>query len=63
MMVKSVNAKINQIGGLLGTKDINDWESEFIYSVIQKTNNGSDVSKLTDKQLDIIEKIHSKHYA
>lgn len=61
--MRSTNAKINQLDGLLGTKDISDWESEFIHSVIQKTGNGSDVSKLSDKQLEIIERIWNKNYA
>ena len=60
--MKSLNAKINQLGGLLGTKDVSEWENTFIESVIQQTGNGSNVSKLSDKQVQIVERIHSKHY-
>ncbi|HEY0563706.1 MAG TPA: hypothetical protein VGD04_10285 [Methylophilus sp.] len=61
--MKSLNAKINQLAGLLGTKDVSEWENDFIDSIICKTGNGSRVNELTSKQVEIVERIHSKHYS
>lgn len=59
----SINAQIKKIAGLAGTKDVTPWESGFIDSIVTKTNEGRDVSGLTEKQIDSIERIHNKHFA
>lgn len=59
----SIGTMIMRIKGLHGTKDVSDWESRFIGSVWDKTNFGVDTTKLSAKQVEIIERIHDKHFA
>jgi hypothetical protein len=59
----TLNAQVNQCAGLLGTKDITEWEEEFLQSVIQKTGNGHDTRSLTEKQIECLERIYNKHFA
>lgn len=58
----SVGAKIKQIAGLAGTKDVDQRTSDFIDSVVISTNAGTKTSHLSDKQIDWIEDIHRKHF-
>ena len=62
-MIKSVGAMIQQLEGLLGTPDVTQWESNFIASVVSRTNNGKHTVNLTEKQLDTIESIWQKNFA
>lgn len=54
---------IIRIKGLHGTKDVSDWESRFIGSVWDMTACGKDTNGLSEKQVEIIERIHDKHFA
>ena len=55
---------LKQLSGMLGTDDLTDWEHEFLESVIDKVKaNNGDTTKLTAKQADIIDRLHSKHFA
>lgn len=58
----SVGSMVAKLSGLLGTKDITEWESEFIESVGARTRNGKDTSGLSDKQVDVVVRIHDKHF-
>ena len=59
----SIGIMIQRIKGLHGTKDVTDWESRFIGSVWCKTDQGKDTTCLSPKQIEIIERIHDKHFA
>ncbi len=61
--MKSINSKIQQIGGLIDTDDVNNWENEFISSIVEKTQNGIVLTGLSDKQVEIIDRIYNKHFA
>jgi hypothetical protein len=41
---------IKQLDGLRGTKDVNDWESRFIKSVVVWSENGETTKVLSAKQ-------------
>lgn len=58
----SIGTMVKTIAGLAGTDDVTEWESEFIESVVERTDNGRDTTKLSTKQVNIIERIHSKHF-
>lgn len=58
----SVGTMLKQIDALCGTRDVTDWEDEFIASVVQRSNGGKDTTRLTEKQVEIIERIHKKHF-
>ena len=61
--MKSVGAMIQQLEGLLGTPDVTPWESDFIASVVRRTNGGKHTVNLSEKQLDSIESIWKKNFA
>lgn len=52
-----------QIEGLSGTADVTDWESEFIDSVVTKTDGGKNTGGLSEKQVSIVDRIYAKHFA
>ena len=59
----SLNTQVRQVSGLLDTKDLSDWEQDFVASVARQTNDGNNTSSLTEKQIECLERIHSKHFA
>jgi len=59
----SIGNMIKRISGLSGTKDVTDWESDFIDSVVMKTNDGTQTIGLSEKQVEIVLRIHNKHFA
>lgn len=62
MATVSIGTMVERIAGLLGTKDISAWEDGFISSVRAKSNNGRDTTRLTEKQVETVERIFTKHY-
>lgn len=62
--MKSIGKMIERINGLTGTEDLSIWEEQFVSSVFElyKKNNMS-TSLITEKQVDIIERIFNKHFA
>jgi hypothetical protein len=61
--MKSIGQKIRQLTGLLGTKDINEWEHEFIRKLDGGTLGGMDTTYLSPKQVEKIDEIWSRHFA
>ena len=58
----SLATKITQIHGLLGTKDVNAWETDFIESVWGWSVYGKDTRTITGKQAEVIDRIWRKHF-
>ena len=65
--MKSLAMKIEQIEGLLGTKDVSDWETGFIESIVERCKANAQTIKdtrgLTSKQVEIVERIWGRHFA
>ncbi len=59
----SINTQVRRVSGLLDTKDLSDWEQDFVSSITQQTHNGNNTSSLTDKQIECLERIYGKHFA
>jgi hypothetical protein len=59
----SLNNMVKAVAGLQDTKDVTDWENKFIKSVVEKTCNGDNTTSLTEKQIDVLESLHEKHFA
>lgn len=59
----SIGSMIKQIAGMLGTGDLSTWEQSFVRSVVEQSNDGGDTSKLSDKQVEIVDSIFRKHFA
>lgn len=60
----STQTMLKQLDGLLGTDDLNDWESEFVRNVCARVEAADGHTFiLSEKQLSVIERIWSKHFA
>lgn len=59
----SLNAMVKRVAGLQDTTDVNDWENQFIKSVVEKTQNGDNTTSLTENQIDVLEGLFEKHFA
>jgi hypothetical protein len=59
----STNIKIKQLDGLLGTRDLNDWERGFVANTVAITQDGTQPGKLTEKQLERVDAMWEKHFA
>lgn len=59
----SINTMVKQCSGLLGTHDVNDWEERFLSDICERTNDGDNTSMLTEKQVEVLERIWRKHFA
>ena len=59
----SIGTMIKRIAGLQETPDVTDWENKFISSIDGMTNSGARTDSLTDRQIEIVERIHDKHFA
>lgn len=62
-MTKSIAAMVDQIAGMLGTADLNDWESGFVDSIIERIGDRKDTTRLSPRQVEIVERIWRKHFA
>jgi len=61
-MTVSTTTMIRRLEGLLDTKDLNDWEQNFVRSLVERLEAG-EVTRLTDKQIDRLDELHGKHFA
>lgn len=61
--MKSLGAMIQQLDGLLNTRDLNAWENQFVTSLVLRTQQGRDTSRLTERQVDRMTELYRKHFA
>ena len=59
----TINTQVKRLAGLQGTGDVTAWEDDFIGSILRQTRNGDDTTSLSEKQIEIVERIHDKHFA
>jgi hypothetical protein len=59
----SLNTMVRRVAGLHDTTDVSAWENRFIASVLEQTQNGDNTTSLTEKQIDVLERLHEKHFA
>ncbi|MBX3653215.1 MAG: hypothetical protein KF686_03460 [Ramlibacter sp.] len=59
----SLNTMVKKVAGLADTTDVNDWENQFIKSVVEQTANGDNTTSLTEKQVGVLERIYNKNFA
>jgi len=60
--MKSIAQKVLQVQGLIDTTDVTEWENNFLKSINEQLNDDNTVA-LTSKQVEVIDRIWSKHYA
>ena len=57
--MKSLGQMVDQLDGLTGTKDLSEWENNFVESCVTAKTNGR---TLSDKRAEIVERIWKKHF-
>lgn len=61
--IVSLGTKIKQINGLFDTKDVSRWENGFILNVYTMSQRGDKTEMLSEKQIEIIDRIWERHFA
>jgi hypothetical protein len=56
--MKSVEQMVAQLEGMLGTKDLSEWERGFVETLVERKGKG-----LSDRQIAIMERLYRKHFA
>lgn len=59
----TINTQLKRVSNLIGTGDLTDWEENFISDLMAKTRQGDNTSALSEKQIEVLERIHGKHFA
>lgn len=59
----SLTTMVKQLSGLVDTKDVSDWENDFLESIMRSTHDGDNTTVLTEKQIDVVERIFKKHFS
>lgn len=58
--MKSTKHMVKCCEGLIGTRDINDWESDFLQSLVDRSKNPA--WQISEKQHETLLRIHTKHF-
>lgn len=60
--MKSIEQMINLCRGLVDTVDVNNWENNFLKSVIDTMDKDHCTNGLSGKQVEVVERIYNKHF-
>lgn len=60
-MTVSTTIMIRRLEGMLDTKDLTDWEQNFVRSLVKRLDAG-EVTQLTEKQIDRLDELHGRHF-
>lgn len=63
MRTVSIGSMIKSVAGMIGTGDLSTWEQSFVRSIAERSNQGTDTSLLSDKQVEIVDSIFRKHFS
>lgn len=58
----STSQMILKLEGCLGTGDLTAWEEEFVANLVERLQAG-EITRLSAKQADTLERLHDKHFA
>lgn len=59
--MKSIAVMLTQLEGMLGTRDLTDWEAGFVESVVA-TAEAYGTQALSTKQVETVESIYRKNF-
>jgi hypothetical protein len=60
--MKSLGAKVKQVGAMIGTRDLDARSTGFMERVVQKTRDGADTSRLSDGEIQWINSLYKQHF-
>lgn len=58
----STSSMIEKLTALIGTADLSEWETGFVQSLQRRLAEGQ-VTALTERQVETLDRLHSKHFA
>jgi hypothetical protein len=58
----STTTMIRRLSGMLDTRDLSEWEQQFVRSLVEKLDAGK-VTSLTERQAETLERLHGRHFA
>lgn len=58
----STTTMILRLSGMLDTRDLSEWEQQFVRSLAEKLDAGR-VTSLTERQVETLERLHGRHFA
>jgi hypothetical protein len=61
--IVSLGNKVKQLEGLLDTPDLTEWENNFLHGISVRTDCGRNTLSLTEKQVEVIDRLWGKHFA
>jgi len=61
--MKSLGAMVKQLAGMVGTKDLSKWETDFVCRVGRRTADGEQTGCLTERQIDRLTELYEKHFS
>lgn len=59
----SLNNMVKKVAGMVDTKDLTDWENKFVKNIVAQTDTGKNTTSLTENQVDVLERLHDRHFA
>ena len=57
----STTTMILRLSGMLDTRDLSEWEQQFVRSLVEKLDAGR-VTSLTERQVETLERLHGRHF-
>jgi hypothetical protein len=60
--MKSLGAKVKQVGAMADTRDLNTWENDFVKRVVEQSRNGQDTRTLSPAQVAKVEELYRRHF-
>lgn len=57
----STTTMIRRLSGMLDTRDLSEWEQQFVRSLVEKLDAGR-VTSLTERQVENLERLHGRHF-
>lgn len=54
---------LEKVEGLVGTGDLSRWEEEFVESLVSRREQGDTLTDLSAKQVEVLDRLHGKHFA
>ncbi|MNT23365.1 hypothetical protein D3C72_1587820 [compost metagenome] len=62
MKLVSTTTMIKRLEGLLSTRDLSEWEQDFVRKLAEQAQAGQ-VTQLTGAQVDKLDELHGRHFA
>jgi hypothetical protein len=59
----SIGRMLISLSGMIGTKDLNNWETELVQNCMLTSKDGTLTAHLSGPQVEKIEEIYQKHFA